>query len=100
MAAKKTLKLLATVYNQPHPDHPDDPNRLIPRSEGETFEANSQEEYDRLIDIGAALDPDEAQKQEKAQLDERLAALDAEKAQLDDRRKAIQAEAKSSQAKG
>jgi hypothetical protein len=93
------LEATELYYWQPRQVYRSDTTRATagfidnPAAEGEVFEANSQEEYDRLIDIGAALDPDEAQKQEKAQLDERLAALDAEKAQLDDRRKAIQAEA-------
>lgn len=92
--AKQLLKLLAAQYDQPVLDKDGGWNPLtgatVRRSRGETFEANSQEEYDRLTadsgvpgDDPAALDPDEANKREKADLERRRAALEAERDAID-----------------
>lgn len=93
MAAKLTLKLLASVYDQAQSDDPNPATKRYVR--GDVFEARNQEEYDRLIGAEAALDPEVAQQQELEAIEARKAALEAEKAQLDERLKAARADEKS-----
>lgn len=76
------LRLTASRYDQPDELGKQD-SPTTTRSQGEVFEANSQEEYDRLIAAGAAEDPDEAAKRRQEELDAAQARLDAEKAALD-----------------
>lgn len=74
------LKLTVDSYDQPVKEG--DPIR---RSRGDLFEANDAAEAKRLIEIGAALDPDEAAKQEAAR-------IEAERAQLQSQIDALEAQ--------
>jgi hypothetical protein len=59
MGKGKKLRLLVDSYDQPQEGHTRaDPN-LRALSRGDIFEARSDAEYDRLVEIGAALDPEE-----------------------------------------
>lgn len=77
----KTLKLLVASYDQPQSRERD--TDYTPRRRGEVFDAIDQAEYDRLTSIGAALDPDEAQKQEYARLEAERTRLEAQRADID-----------------
>lgn len=87
MAGKLNLQLTVGQYDQPvlDTDGNFDPLRgdLAHHERGDTFEAQSQAEYDRLISIGAAIDPDKAKASEAERLRARLTELDAERAQTE-----------------
>lgn len=87
--AKKTLRLIADSYDQRQGDKPDSPLKAI--AKGELFEPRSQEEYDRLVDSGAAEDPAELQKRAEEELESRREQLEAEKAQIDEQLKGAKA---------
>jgi hypothetical protein len=81
-----TLKLLADSFEQRLPDKDGritSDSELRPYSKGDMFEANSQEEYDRLIESGAAVDPEKEQQRQTAELQARREALEAEQARID-----------------
>lgn len=83
--AKLTLKLTANVYFQAQSDDPNPlvPPKLVQFTKGDVFEARNRAEYDRLIEAGAAIDPQKAQEQAAADLRARREALETERAQLD-----------------
>lgn len=77
MASK--IKLLVDSYDQRQPDANGNISRdsdTIHRSRGELFEPTSKAEKDRLAEIGAALDPKEAQEREAEDLRRRQADLE------------------------
>jgi hypothetical protein len=83
------LELIVDSYSSPSSREPDAPT--IPRTKGQQFEPLDAQERDRLIEIGAAVDPQEAQQRreadlqaEREQVEARRAALDAELASLVD----------------
>jgi hypothetical protein len=77
------LELIVDSYSSPSSRDAD--AVLIPRTRGERFEPLDAQERDRLLEIGAAVDPEEAQKQ-------REEALQAERDQIEARRAALDAE--------
>lgn len=95
--AKQSLKLMVGLYDQPQLDRDGNFDRekgtLIRRRQGETFDAQSPEEYDRLIALGAAVDPDKANAAEAETLRARLAELDAERHETEVRLAATEAAA-------
>jgi hypothetical protein len=93
MADKLTLKLTATVYDQPDKDDPNDLTKVTTRREGDVFQATSRAEYDRLIEIGAALDPNAYADQERERLQAELDRIQAQKAVLDEQAAALEADA-------
>ena len=82
------LTLLADSYDQPLSDEPPAPGfpvRTKPYSRGDEIVPRNQDEHDRLIEMGAAEDPQERNKREQEQAQARIDALQAEKTQLDER---------------
>src|SRR4051812_42850964 len=79
----KKLKLTVGHYDQPKLDKDGnfDPQKGVTtrRTLGQTFEAQSDEEYDRLLSIGAAVDPDKAAEEEATRLRNRLTELEEER---------------------
>jgi hypothetical protein len=88
MASKLTLKLLVDSYDQ-YTDPADPRKGFEPRTKGDVFEARDQAEYDRLTEIGAALDPQKAQEAERGRLEAERTRLEAEKAKLDEQLKEL-----------
>lgn len=90
----KKLVLTVDSYDQPQKD--DDPSgvrSLKALSRGDSFEPVTDAEYDRLVEIGAAVDPQKQNEDAKAEAEQRIAALEAEKAQLEDQIESAQADA-------
>jgi hypothetical protein len=85
------LKLLVDSYDQPQKGDKPSERHLEPISKGQLFEPVSDAERDRLVAIGAALDPKEAA--EKAQADAQ-AEVDRLKAQQE----ALEAQIEAAQA--
>lgn len=86
--AEKQLRLLADSYDQRQPDSDGEFNekgRLVPISKDELFMPVSDEEYDRLVESGAAIDPGEQAKREREAAEARIAQIKAEQAELEDR---------------
>lgn len=85
--AKLKLQLTVGHYDQPQLDADGNFDPLRGSTErfvqGDTFEAQSQAEYDRLISIGAAVDPDKAKASEAERLRARLAELETERQQTE-----------------
>ena len=79
----KNLQLTVGLYDQPQLDKDGnfDPlkGQTVRRTQGEVFEAQSPQEYDRLVSIGAAIDPDKAKASEVEKLRARLAELESER---------------------
>lgn len=86
MAQKLLLKLKVGFFDQPVLDKSGsfDPQRgeTVRRSNGDIFEASSQEEYDRLIASDAAVDPEVAAEQTRQDLQNRRAELEAEQERI------------------
>lgn len=78
-----TLRLVADIYDQPQEwgQGRDAPTNRI--TKGQVFEPLHAQERDRLIEQGAAEDPEEQQRKAEAELNARRAQLDAERAELD-----------------
>ena len=83
----KKLQLTVGRYDQPQLDKDGnfdrDKGRLVTHTLGDVFEAQSQEEYDRLVANGAAVDPDKAKASEAERLRARLQELEAERQQTE-----------------
>ena len=87
----KKLTLLAESYEQPNPPQGwqyGQPLPTTPHEKGDTIQPRNDEEYQRLVDLGVAEDPDERNKREREQAQQRLEALEAERQQLDEQIKA------------
>lgn len=83
--ATKTLKLLADSYDRLHPedrDKPRDQRRYERLGKGALFEPHDDLERDRLVEAGAALDPAEAERREREEIQRRLEQLDRERDRL------------------
>lgn len=87
MAGKLNLQLTAGQYDQPQLDKD---GNFDPRTgstvhyvQGDKFEAQSQAEYDRLLQFGNAIDPGKANASETERLRARLAELEAERQQTE-----------------
>lgn len=85
--AKLLLKLQVAQMDQPVLDKDGgfDPLKGATKriNKGDIFEALDQEQYDRLIEAGAAQDPEKAAEQERKDLEVRRSALEAEQARID-----------------
>ena len=83
----KKLQLTVGLYDQPNLDADGNFDPLkgttTRRVQGDVFEAQSPQEYDRLISIGAAVDPDKANAAEAEKLRARLAELETERQQTE-----------------
>lgn len=82
----KKLQLTVGHYDQPQlkdGEFDREKGLTVRRSQGDVFEAQSQDEYDRLIGLGAAVDPDKAKASEAEKLRARLSELDAERRQTE-----------------
>lgn len=79
----KQLRLTVDLYDQPRKWGQDRDGATIRRMKGEVFEPVSSEEYDRLIEIGAAEDPAEVQKRAEEELERRRDELAAQRDALD-----------------
>jgi hypothetical protein len=90
-----TLVLTVDSYDQIGPD--DDPRGgvrdLTTYSRGDSFKAASAQEYDRLIEIGAAVDPAKENERQREEAEQRIAALEAERARIEADLEAANAEA-------
>lgn len=75
------LELIVDSYSSP--SSRDAGAVLIPRTKGDLFEPLDAQERDRLIEIGAAVDPEEAQKRREAELQAEREQVEARRAQLD-----------------
>lgn len=83
MAGK--LKLIADSYDLPLEDEPQGnrPLRTKALSKGDTFTPRSDEDYERLIESGAAVDPKKENERKRQQLEDRRQELEAERARID-----------------
>lgn len=88
--AGKALKLTVDIYDQPMGDGRDAP--VERRTRGEVFQARDQSEYDRLVRIGAAVDPEEEQRLEQQRLQARRDQLERDRAALDAELKQVRGE--------
>lgn len=79
----KKLRLLADYYSQPQKDDRPERRSLVDRSKGEIFEPVDQAEYDRLVEIGAAEDPDEVRRRAREDAERRLEELKAEQDRIE-----------------
>jgi hypothetical protein len=82
-----TLRLTASIYDQAQSDDVNPATKRYVR--GDVFEARNQDEYDRLVNAGAAVDPDKELADESAKLEARQAQLQQELASLESRRIAL-----------
>jgi hypothetical protein len=92
VAKGDTLRLLADSYEQPQADDKPSERHLVEYTKGDVFDALSDAEYDRLTEIGAAIDPKVANEQAKAEAEERIASLKAEQDALQSQIDETQAE--------
>lgn len=85
MAKGDKLVLTVDSYDQIGPD--DDVRGgirdLTTYTRGDTFEARSDQEYDRLIEIGAAVDPTKENERQREEAEQRIAALEAERERIE-----------------
>jgi predicted nucleic acid-binding Zn-ribbon protein len=85
--AEKKLQLTVGRYDQPQLDKDGNFDRdkglTTTRANGDVFKAQSQEEYDRLTSLGAAIDPDKANASEAEKLRARLSELETERQQAE-----------------
>lgn len=92
MAKGDKLILAVDSYDQPQKDDTPQVRKLVTYSRGDVFEAVSDEEYDRLIEIEAAIDPSKENERQREEAEQRLAALESEREALEARIEAAQAE--------
>lgn len=85
-----TLRLLVDSYDQPVSDDrrltPGGillPPETVPRTKGELFEPRDQAEYDRLTELGAAEDPEQAEQRARQELERRRQEIEVERERLD-----------------
>lgn len=84
----KTLRLLVDSYDQPQEGHSRENPSLVTYSRGDVFEARTDAEYDRLVEIEAALDPQEDLKRRKEAAQAEADRLREEAAQLEEQAQA------------
>lgn len=92
MAKGDKLVLVADSYDQPQADDKPELRRLKPYTKGDVIEALSDEEYDRLTESGAAVDPKVQNEQAKADAEAELERLNAEQDALQAKIDAAEAE--------